>query len=171
MYLDEAVKSADYTKNRMCGNDEILDGGSYTGDGAAFNTVFVHHMMYFIIDGNQTQYLDWMTLNAESAWEHRRPSDNIMSTRWSEVPPGSGVQAPSCAGGVALVNLVLLAHNPVRLSGPGIFITNVSDFDNMEAMRTFSINGKMISNSGSPILSVVLQRPQRGKIIKKINMR
>jgi predicted alpha-1,6-mannanase (GH76 family) len=170
-YLEDAIKSADYTRDRMCGNDGILDGGNYTGDGAAFNTVFVHHMMYFIIDGNQTQYLDWMTLNAESAWEHRRQSDNIMSTRWAEDPPSSGVQAPSCAGGVALVNLVVLAHNPVSISGPGIIINNVSNYNDMKGMRTFSINGKKIVNTGIRSPSILLQQTQSGKTVKKIHLR
>ena len=164
MYLREAIKSADYTKDRMCGNDGILDGGSFTGDGAAFNTVFVHHMMYFIIDGNQTQYLDWMTQNAESAWEHRRQSDNIMSTRWTDIPPSSGVQAPSCAGGVALLNLVVLAHNPVSISRPETFTHKVSDYGYNRASRSFFINGKRIVNTKLRSPFVVLQRTQSGKI-------
>jgi len=170
-YLQDALKSADYTKNRMCGSDGILDGGSFTGDAAAFNTVFVHHMMYFIIDGGQDQYLDWMTRNAESAWEHRRPSDNIMSTRWADIPPESGVQAPSCAGGVALINLVVLAHNPVRVSIPELSARKLSVDDRGSILPSFSVRGSIIPDTGAQGPSIFLRRLKNGRVIPVIRLR
>ncbi len=119
VYFREALQTADYTRQNLC----ITAGGilvdeSATGDLATFKTVFVHHMMRFIIDGKQSQYLAWMTTNADAVWRNRRSSDNIMWSRWNTASPATGIQAQGATGGVALLNMIVIANTPTGITCP-----------------------------------------------------
>jgi hypothetical protein len=116
-YYRDAVKAADYVRNNMSNRTTgILNNGGYTGDAATFLLIFIRDMMQFIIEGRQTQYLAWMTLNAETAWKNRRKSDDIMSSNFGGVPPASGLESSTSSGGVALLTLAVLANQPVGIS-------------------------------------------------------
>jgi hypothetical protein len=119
VYFREALQTADYTRQNLC----ITAGGilvdeSATGDLATFKTVFVHHMMRLIIAGKQTQYLAWMTTNADAVWRNRRSSDNIMWSRWNTAAPATGIQAQGATGGVALLNMIVIANTPTGITCP-----------------------------------------------------
>jgi predicted alpha-1,6-mannanase (GH76 family) len=118
VYYREAIQTVDYTRNTLCSTAGILPDESATGDLATFKTVFVHHMMRFIIAGKQTQYLAWMTTNADAVWRNRRTSDNIMWSRWNTAAPASGIQAQGASGGVALLQLIVVANTPTGITFP-----------------------------------------------------
>jgi hypothetical protein len=66
--------------------------------------------MRFIIDGKQIQYRAWMTANADSLWKLRRKTDNIMWYHWATQAPATGLMAQGATGGVALLNLIVVAN-------------------------------------------------------------
>jgi predicted alpha-1,6-mannanase (GH76 family) len=122
-YYRDAILTMNYVHDHMCNSAGVISNGGLTGDAAGFLVVLVHHMMYFVIDGKQNQYLSWVTLNAETAWKNRRQSDNIVSSAWNNVP-SSTVESSSCAGGVGMINLAVLANNPTAVSRPKEFVEN-----------------------------------------------
>lgn len=100
-YLDQAKKTADWTRNNLCtGTDQILRSENQ-GDGGAFKGIFVRYMKLLIDDGGCKEYLPWMQANADTAWRNRRTSDNIMGYDWS-APTGSGIQSQSAGSAVSL---------------------------------------------------------------------
>jgi predicted alpha-1,6-mannanase (GH76 family) len=102
VYLAEAKKTADWTRSNLCtGPDRILKSEKQ-GDGGAFKGIFVRYMKLLVRDCGCKEYLPWMQANADTAWRHRRASDNIMGYDWS-VPTGSRIQSQSAASAVSLV--------------------------------------------------------------------
>lgn len=139
-YYKDAIKAVDYVRNSMSNRTTgILNNGGYTGDFSAFLVIFIRNMMQFVIEGKQKQYLDWMTLNAETAWKNRRKTDDIMSSNFGTQAPATGLESSSSTGGVAIMTLVVLANQPasgvkrntLRLRGDG-----------SETARGFSIDGR-----------------------------
>ena len=141
-YYKDAIKAVDYVKNSMSNRATgILNNGGYTGDFSAFLVIFIRNMMQFVNEGKQKQYLDWMTLNAETAWKNRRKTDNIMSSNFGTQAPTTGLESSSSTGGVAIVTLVVLANQPA-----GAVKRNVLRFkgDGSETARIFSIDGRRL---------------------------
>ena len=170
-YLRDAIKAADYVKNSMSNRTTgVINNGGLSGDGAAFLIVFVRHMMNFIIEEQQTQYLSWMNTNADAAWKNRRPSDNIMSSAWNSVPGGS-IESSSCAGGVAMVSLDVLANNPTAVFRPKGFARAMSGSGTKAEIRTFSLLGKRITKGENHLPAVLLQQTPSGTIVKKVQLR
>ncbi len=115
-YYRDAIKAIDYVKNSMSNRTTgILNNSGYTGDGATFLVIFIRNMMDVIRVGKQKTYLDWMVLNAESAWKNRRQSDNIMSSNFGSLAPASGLESSSSTGGVAILTLTVLATQPTGI--------------------------------------------------------
>jgi predicted alpha-1,6-mannanase (GH76 family) len=101
-YLNEAKKTADWTRDNLCtGTNQILHSENQ-GDGGAFKGIFVRYMKLLIDDGGCKEYLPWMETNADTAWQNRRLSDNIMNYDWS-VPTGKNIQSQSAGSAVSLV--------------------------------------------------------------------
>lgn len=147
-YYRDAIKAIDYVKNNMSNRSTgILNNGGYTGDGCTFLVIFVRNMMDVIRAGNQKQYLDWMTLNAESAWKNRRKSDDIMSSNFGSLAPSSGLESSSSTGGVAIVTLTVLAAQPNGISLRRIRDTS-NGFDEKNG-AVFSIDGRKLADIGN----------------------
>lgn len=171
-YLRDAWKAADYTRSNMCvTSGGVIRNGGLTGDGSAFLIVFVHHMMYFIIDGKQSQYLSWMTLNAETAWRNRRQSDNIMSSAWNNVPPTNGVESSSCAGGVAIVNLVVLAQNPVSVVPRQRAVAPVLPAEYWGPVYRYALNGRVLPGTRTGAAGIQAVITQKSAAEKKLSWR
>jgi predicted alpha-1,6-mannanase (GH76 family) len=101
-YLDDAVKAAEWTKAHLCVTDERILRSEGQGDGGAFKGIFVRYMKRLIQDGGRTEFLPWMKANADAAWRHRRPADNIMGDDWS-APTGQNIQSQTAASAAAVV--------------------------------------------------------------------
>ena len=48
-----------------------------------FKGILARWLGKLVYEGGQTQYLDWMEKNAQTAWRNRNSSD-IMWTRWAD---------------------------------------------------------------------------------------
>jgi hypothetical protein len=169
-YYRDAIKAIDYVKNNMSNRTTgILNNGGYTGDGATFLVIFIRNMMDVIRVGKQKQYLDWMVLNAETAWKNRRKSDNIMSSNFGSLAPASGLESSSSTGGVAIVTLAVLATDPNSAVNPK---KKVSFRDSgMNGGEIFSIDGRKVTGIRNGNSTLFLQRAPNGEVIRRVHLR
>ena len=101
-YLDDAIKTAQWTKANLCVTDQHILRSEGQGDGGAFKGIFVRYMKLLINECGRTEFLPWMKANAESAWRNRRPEDNIMGNDWT-IPTGANIQSQTATSAVAVV--------------------------------------------------------------------
>jgi predicted alpha-1,6-mannanase (GH76 family) len=101
-YLDDAIKTAEWTKDNLCVTDQRILRNEGQGDAGAFKGIFVRYMKLLINEGGRTEFLPWMKANADAAWRNRRPADNIMGGDWTKVPQ-TNVQSQTATSAVAVV--------------------------------------------------------------------
>lgn len=101
-YLDDAVKTAEWTKANLCVTDDRILKSEGQGDGGAFKGIFIRYMKMLINDCGRKEFLPWMKANADAAWRNRRPADNIMGDNWS-APTGTGIQSQTAGSAVTVV--------------------------------------------------------------------
>jgi predicted alpha-1,6-mannanase (GH76 family) len=111
-YLDDAIKTAEWTKANLCVTDHRILKDEGQGDGGAFKGIFVRYMKLLIKDCGRAEFLPWMKANAEAAWRNRRPADNIMGNDWT-VPAGTKIQSQTAASAVAVI-LCFVDEEPKR---------------------------------------------------------
>ena len=101
-YLDDAIKTAQWTKDNLCITDQRILKSEGQGDGGAFKGIFVRYMKPLVYECGRTEFLPWMKANADAAWRNRRPADNIMGHDWT-VPAGARIQSQTATSAVAVV--------------------------------------------------------------------
>lgn len=82
MYLDDAIRTADYTKNIMFRNGVMNGEDDGGGDLSGFKGILVRWLYPLIVNHNQTQYIPWLELNAVTAYNNRN-INNITRTCWN----------------------------------------------------------------------------------------
>lgn len=101
-FLDDAVRTAQWTRANLCvANERILrsEGG---GDGGAFKGIFVRYMKLLVNECGRAEFTPWMKANADAAWRNRRPADNLMGDDWT-APAGVKIQSQTAASAVTVV--------------------------------------------------------------------
>ncbi len=101
-YLDDAIKTAEWTMANLCVTDEFILRNEGQGDAGAFKGIFARYMKLLIEECDRTEFLPWMKANADTAWRNRRPADNIMGNDWT-VPTGNKIQSQTATSAVAVV--------------------------------------------------------------------
>jgi predicted alpha-1,6-mannanase (GH76 family) len=101
-YLSDAIKTAEWTKANLCDTDQRILQSEGQGDGGAFKGIFVRYMKLLIEDCGRVEFLPWMRANADAAWRHRRPTDNIMGDDWT-TPAQADVESQTATSAVAAV--------------------------------------------------------------------
>lgn len=101
-YLDDAVKTAEWTRANLCVGDDRILKSEGQGDGGAFKGIFVRYMKPLVFECGRTEFLPWMKANADAAWRNRRPADDIMGNDWA-APAGPKIQSQTAASAVAVV--------------------------------------------------------------------
>ena len=101
-YLDDAIITAQWTKDNLCVTDLRILRSENQGDGGTFKGIFVRYMKLLINDCGRTEFLPWMKANADSAWRNRRPADNIIGPDWT-VPPGPRIESQTATSAVAVI--------------------------------------------------------------------
>jgi predicted alpha-1,6-mannanase (GH76 family) len=169
-YYKDGIKAIEYVRTSMSNRTTgILNGGSNTGDGAAFLVIFIRNIMDVIMHENQTQYLGWMKANADAAWNNRRQTDNIMSSNFGSPAAASGLESSSSTGGVAMVTLAVLASQPmgINIQGKNPFARKPRSLN----VVAFSIDGRMAPGVESSKPTLLLQRASNGEVVERINLR
>ncbi|TWT78905.1 Glycosyl hydrolase family 76 [Planctomycetes bacterium CA13] len=99
-YLDDAIMTAQWTKDNLCVTAQKILRSEGTGDGGAFKGIFVRYMKLLINQCGRKEFLPWMKANADSAWKNRRLADDIMGDDWT-VSAGNDIQSQSATSAVA----------------------------------------------------------------------
>jgi len=104
MYLNDAIKAADYTKNNMSNVNGILVAEDY-GERGVFKAIFAQYIHELIYDMGQRQYLPWIKSNIASAWFNRDLLRNLMFLNYTVPTPTSVIKAYEACSGVAFMQL------------------------------------------------------------------
>ena len=120
-YLNDAVKMADFakshfttgTKQVVVYEDDVGGSGLYTPNPKdSYETVFKGILMrgvYNLIKlGGKTQYIDWLSNNAQSAYDKR--TNNLPSANWNAVV--SNGRATGVASGLSIMAYSLMTSTP-----------------------------------------------------------
>lgn len=154
VYFRDALATTTYFRDVKCDPntgifpDEKGDGtGNTNNDAGMYKTVFVHYAMQFIKEARQWQYLPWMNRNAESLWNNRRKTDNLMHFLWgTPAPTASGsIGSQMATGGVAMLNLMVVADGMQRY----IEATDTTNAQGQGLGNAFTANGTGISANGN----------------------
>ncbi|HEY8748619.1 MAG TPA: glycoside hydrolase family 76 protein [Tepidisphaeraceae bacterium] len=113
-YLDDAIKTAEWTKTTLCVTDQRILKSEGRGDGGAFKGIFARYMKLLINECGRTEFLPWMKTNADVAWSNRRPADNIMGDSWN-TPAGPKIQSQSATSAVAVI--LCFADDAIKTDG------------------------------------------------------
>ena len=98
-YLENSVKAADYTMNVMY-QGGVINTEDEGNDLPGFKGILARWLGKLVYEGGQTQYLDWMEKNAQTAWRNRNSSD-IMWTRWADKTQDTFYTAWGCYAAVS----------------------------------------------------------------------
>lgn len=120
-YLEDAFKAADWAMEYLTNSGILIDEGR--NDGGGFKSVFVRQLYNLVKDDQEKnhRYMTFLSNNAVSAWNHRRPSDQLMGTTWSGIPEEGHIQSLTAASGVIMVNLVSTEGYTGVIDGNGLY--------------------------------------------------
>ncbi len=105
-YLADANLAADCMRQRLCDPNDILKREGQ-GDGGTFKLIAARYLVELAETTQREDLVDWLRENADTAWDNRRRSDNIMGFDWSRpVKDDEVVQSQSAAAAVVLLNLL-----------------------------------------------------------------
>ncbi len=122
-YLNDAIKSADYTLNNLTdGNTRLLvDEG--TGDGGLFKGIFVRYLTELILEEDlsesvRNRYVAFLEHNAETLWkEGTNKSDVLYSSFWNDKPANNAeIDLTVQLSGSMLIEAAALLDNEGLLS-------------------------------------------------------
>jgi predicted alpha-1,6-mannanase (GH76 family) len=80
-YLEEAKKIAQFTRDEMF-RGKVIDNEDGGDDLPGFKGIFARYARTYTLEGHQTDLVDWMTLNANTAYNNRN-SQNLIHTKWA----------------------------------------------------------------------------------------
>ena len=101
-YLDDAIKTAQWTKDNLCRTDDRILQSEGQGDGGAFKGIFVRYMKLLIEEAGREEFRPWMETNANTAWSHRHDRLNLIGDDWTKPAPRP-IQSQTAASGLAVL--------------------------------------------------------------------
>lgn len=110
--VNNGTLAANYVRNSMGGSFtpdgyRILPQYDPTTDGGGFNGIFMRWMTRFMGDRDlQSTFLPWLQANAQSAWDHRRTSDNLSWCKWGVNTDNSTMDSFGCMPSVVALQVV-----------------------------------------------------------------
>lgn len=105
-YLDDAVAAAEYTKNVMSNENGILPAEGDWNEQGVLKAIFVRYMDMLIEDTGQEQYLPWLQKNANTAWENRDRSRNLMFRDYDIPAPKGKIQSYEASSAVGFMQVL-----------------------------------------------------------------
>ncbi|MDU1892951.1 MAG: glycoside hydrolase family 76 protein [Dysgonomonas sp.] len=105
MYLNDAILAADYSKNKMSDKDGILFYKTGIEQGI-YTAIFAQYIIRLIEDGNQTQYIDWLRKNIDTAWKNRDKSRNLTFKDAKNPCPTVVIEVYDASGCPALMQVI-----------------------------------------------------------------
>ncbi|MBK5722797.1 alpha-1,6-mannanase [Dysgonomonas sp. Marseille-P4677] len=103
-YLNDAILTADYTKNNMSDSKGILSFETGIEQGI-YTAIFSQYIIRLIEDGNQTQYIEWMRYNANKGWSNR-DSRNLTYKDFNSACPTGVIEVYDASACPALMQVI-----------------------------------------------------------------
>lgn len=82
MYLEDAKKIAQFTKDNLCNNEGVINVETGGSDLPGFKGILMRYLRRFIVDLRQPDYIPWLKTNAKVAYNNRN-SEGIIWTAWA----------------------------------------------------------------------------------------
>ncbi|TQM49228.1 glycosyl hydrolase family 76 [Arcticibacter tournemirensis] len=104
-YLDDAVLTADYTKNTMSGKLQILpyEGGEEQG---IYHAILGQYMIRLIEDCNKPEYLPWLRRSINYGWKNRDAVRKLTTKNFiAPTPSNEPISCYDASGVVALMQV------------------------------------------------------------------
>lgn len=141
-YISDAVRITDWARNRFTinyNNKQILwpqwetsNGGNHyqqwvdpdDGINTVAKGIMARGILHLVEHAGQTQYLQWMEDNAQTAWDNRHLADNLLYTNWqipNTLPAGSASYGNYT--GIDVMNRIIKVQNNPTILNAG-FETN-----------------------------------------------
>lgn len=79
-YLSQARRASDYTIEKMY-DGKVMNNEANSGDLIGFKGILARWMYAFAVDCNQPDVMEWMKMNAMTAWGNRN-SEGLIGTTW-----------------------------------------------------------------------------------------
>lgn len=116
VYLNDAVKAADYTLNNLVNsNDQLLkdEGG---GDGGLFKGVFIRYFTQLILlpdlpEATRKRYVTFLKYNAETLWAGGTNKSKVLFGSYWKNKPGDGTDLTIQLSGSMLIEAAALLNN------------------------------------------------------------
>lgn len=115
VYLDDAIKAAKYTKDKLTDVNGILNYEGGHGDLKGGKTILIRNLALLqkaVSERTESSYRefsqeldDWLAYNTQTAWNHRN-SDNIVDGNWTGQLISGTYESWSCSAGVEALNVV-----------------------------------------------------------------
>jgi len=103
-YLNDAILAASYTRHVLSSDGILPVYGS--GDAAGFNGIFMRWVTHFLNDSQLwPQFYDWMSANANAAWNVRR-ADKLSWQDWNSPTPSGVINSWNCSDTVVALQVV-----------------------------------------------------------------
>jgi len=92
MYIDDAIKAADYTITAMINADDTLLRGEGSGDGGLFKGIFIRYFVQLIMSDGinndvRTRYITFLKHNAETLWNEGANKEKVLFGPYWKTPP------------------------------------------------------------------------------------
>ncbi|TDE41270.1 carbohydrate-binding protein [Nonomuraea mesophila] len=103
-YLADARAAADWATANLTNGGTLLHEG--VNDGGGFKALLIRYLNVLVTRHGQMKYLPFLQRNATQAWQHRRPSDDLMGPDWSAPAPETFLQSLTAAAPVSMLQIV-----------------------------------------------------------------
>ncbi|MHB9143496.1 MAG: glycoside hydrolase family 76 protein, partial [Paludibacter sp.] len=118
IYFLEAQRIAEFTRVNMW-NSKTMNGEDGP-DLNGFKGIFMRYARRYVVDGNRTDYIPWLQLNAKVAYNNRN-AENLIYTRWGTkatetitLPAATAIgQIPAFAASTAVSLLINCPYSTV----------------------------------------------------------
>lgn len=104
-YKNDAILAADYTKNVMSDEDGILPFRTGIEQGV-YTAIFSQYIIRLAEDCKQPQYLDWMRLNINKAWQNRDKTRNLTFKDFNNPCPEGVIEVYDASACPALMQVI-----------------------------------------------------------------
>ncbi len=112
-YLNDAIKTADYTLNNLVdGNDRLLKSEG-NGDGGLFKGVFIRYFAQLILNidldaATKKRYVTFFKLNAETLWRTGTNKQLVLFGPYWKTKPGNTSELTTQTSGATLIEAAAL---------------------------------------------------------------
>ncbi|MDP4208329.1 MAG: glycoside hydrolase family 76 protein [Bacteroidota bacterium] len=116
IYLNDAIKAADYALNSNTNSADRLLKDEGNGDGGLFKGIFVRYFTQLILlpdlpEATRTRYISFLKYNARTLWLNGTSKANVLYGTYWKTKPGTETDLPTELSGGMLMEAAALLNN------------------------------------------------------------